>query len=55
VELAVVEQLLRYIFLSKKVRLVDIAECNPDCDIQHHTARLAAYLVMEMINNHVRF
>jgi formiminoglutamase len=55
VELAVVRQLLQYIFLSKKVRLVDIAECNPDCDIHNHTARLAAYLVMEMIKNHVRF
>lgn len=49
VELTIVEQLLQVIFSSKKVRLADIAECNPTLDIQHHTARLAAYLTMSMI------
>ncbi len=49
VELGVIEQLLQVIFSSKKVRLADIAECNPTYDIQHHTARLAAYLTMDII------
>lgn len=40
--LAVVEQPVEHIFLSKKVRLVDIAKCNPLYDIQNYTARLAA-------------
>lgn len=54
VPLTVVEQLLAHIFLSKKVCLVDIAECNPHLDIGHQTARLAAYLTMEIINNHCK-
>jgi formiminoglutamase len=49
VGLEVIEQLLQVIFSSKKVRLADIAECNPTYDIQHHTARLAAYLTMDII------
>ncbi|MFA6038545.1 MAG: formimidoylglutamase [Legionellales bacterium] len=49
VRLEIVEQLLQVIFSSKKVRLADIAECNPAYDIQNHTARLAAYLTMELI------
>jgi formiminoglutamase len=54
VPLAVVEQLLQPIFLSKKVRIADIAECNPHYDIQSHTARLAAYLTMEILKNHIK-
>ncbi len=51
VPLIIVEQLLQHIFLSRKVRLADIAECNPQYDIQNHTSKLAAYLTMEMIKN----
>lgn len=34
---------------SKKVIVLDIAECNPEYDIDHRTAKLAAYIVYQYI------
>nr|WP_314265648.1 formimidoylglutamase [uncultured Moellerella sp.] len=34
---------------SGKIRLLDIAECNPQYDIDQHTAKLAAYLIYQFL------
>lgn len=36
---------------SKKILLLDIAECNPIFDIDNRTAKLAAWIVYQYINN----
>ncbi|SET13881.1 arginase family protein [Thorsellia anophelis] len=45
VPLYVIEWILGYLFSSGKVRIADIAELNPNFDIDNHTSKLAAYLV----------
>lgn len=51
--LEVFESLFETIIASKKVILLDIAECNPQFDIDNHTAKLAALIVYQYINNHL--
>ncbi len=51
VPLNTVRKLLSQIIQSNKVSLMDIAEYNPLFDQDHHTAKLAAFLVMDVINN----
>lgn len=41
------------IIQSKKVILLDLAECNPQFDIDNRTAKLAALIVYQYINNHL--
>ncbi len=48
IPLDVVEPLLDSIKHSGKLRLFDIAETNPDYDIDSHTARLAARLIHQL-------
>lgn len=43
------ERIFELIIESKKVILLDIAECNPEFDIDNRTAKLAAYLVYQYI------
>ncbi|MFT0547203.1 formimidoylglutamase [Allopusillimonas ginsengisoli] len=49
VPLSVVEAFVDKIHSSSKLRLADIAEMNPDLDIDHHTARVAARLVWRLL------
>ncbi|MFT0531912.1 formimidoylglutamase [Castellaniella hirudinis] len=44
VPLSVIETLARHVHASGKLRLADLAEFNPEYDIDHHTARVAARL-----------
>lgn len=44
-------QIYRYILASEKTKALDVAEVNPDFDIQERTARLAASLVNEWFMN----
>ena len=46
-----VKSILRRILKSNKVRLMDVAEVNPDLDLDNRTSRLAAHLISEMIHN----
>jgi formiminoglutamase len=46
-----VYKVLAYVFESKKVISCDIAELNPDFDIDENTASLAAKLIDYMILN----
>ena len=43
-------RVLRHLVLSGKVGVIDIAELNPEFDIDSRTARLAASLIFEMVN-----
>jgi len=43
--------LFKHILHSKKVRLMDVAEVNPLFDVDHKTARLAATVIWEGIQN----
>ena len=45
IPLEIVEPLLNTILESGKIRLFDLAELNPEYDIDHQTARLAARLI----------
>ncbi len=47
------EMLFETIIQSKKVILLDLAECNPQFDIDNRTAKLAALIVYQYINNHL--
>lgn len=47
------ETLFNTITASKKVILLDIAECNPQFDIDNRTAKLAAFIVYQYINNNL--
>lgn len=49
VPLSVIESLLLTIKKSGKLRLADIAELNPNYDIDQHTARIAARLVWHLL------
>ena len=44
IPMAMVEALIRHVKASGKLRLADLAEMNPDYDIDGHTARVAARL-----------
>lgn len=47
------ETLFEAILASKKILLLDIAECNPQFDIDNRTAKLAALIVYQYINNNL--
>lgn len=51
VELRVFDLLINHIQSSGKIRLLDIAECNPNFDQDQRTAKLAAYIVYNFIFN----
>ena len=53
ISLEIFENLFEVILASKKVILLDIAECNPQFDIDHRTAKLAAWIVYQYINNNL--
>lgn len=46
----VIHPLLRHIFNMKKVILLEIAELNPNFDIDSRTAKLAAHIVYEFVH-----
>lgn len=46
-----VKMILKHILKSKKVKLMDVAEYNPEYDIDNRTAKLAAYMISEMVHN----
>ncbi|WP_421190297.1 formimidoylglutamase [Aeromonas enteropelogenes] len=48
VELAVIEPLIAHIRASGKLRLADLAECNPNLDQDNRSARVAARLVHQL-------
>lgn len=50
VPLEIVEALTDHVAASGKMRLADIAELNPDFDIDHRSARVAARLVARIAN-----
>lgn len=43
------DELFAVIKASGKIALFDIAECNPEFDIDNHTAKLAAYLIYQYL------
>ena len=47
------ETLFETILASKKTILLDIAECNPQFDIDNRTAKLAAFIVYQYVNNNL--
>lgn len=49
VPVAVVEAVVKRVKASGKLRLADIAEMNPDFDIDNHTARVAARLAWTLL------
>lgn len=49
VPLAVVEELVKRVQRTGKLRVADIAEYNPTFDVDRHTARVAARLVYQLI------
>src|SRR5690606_3611586 len=50
VALELIEALADQVVKSGKMRLADIAELNPDFDIDHRSARVAARLVARIAN-----
>ncbi|MDO5655177.1 MAG: formimidoylglutamase [Flavobacteriaceae bacterium] len=46
-----VKNLIHRIFKYRKVRLMDVAEFNPNYDIDSRTARLAAHMISEMVHS----
>lgn len=50
IELRIFDLLIAHIQNSGKVRLLDIAECNPNFDQDQRTAKLAAYIVYNFIS-----
>lgn len=49
IDVATFENIFNLICASGKVRLLDIAECNPKYDIDQHTAKLAAYIIYQYL------
>ncbi|WP_180034420.1 MULTISPECIES: formimidoylglutamase [unclassified Acinetobacter] len=49
IDVACFDELFSFIHSSGKIRLLDIAECNPRYDIDQHTAKLAAYIIFNYI------
>lgn len=43
------DELFAVIKASKKIAVFDIAECNPEFDIDNHTSKLAAYLIYQFL------
>ncbi|MGO2335492.1 formimidoylglutamase [Providencia sp.] len=43
------DELFSIIKDSKKIALLDIAECNPEFDIDNHTSKLAAYIIYQFL------
>ncbi|MEQ4779118.1 formimidoylglutamase [Providencia huaxiensis] len=43
------DELFAIIKHSQKIAVFDIAECNPEFDIDNHTAKLAAYLIYQYL------
>ena len=46
-----VKKIIHQVFKSNKVRLMDVAEFNPEFDRDNQTARLAAHMISEMVHN----
>lgn len=51
IDLAVFDPLIQMIKNTGKIRVFDVAECNPKFDIDHKTAKLAAYIVYQYLFN----
>lgn len=49
IDLASFESLFQCLVQSGKIRLLDIAECNPKFDIDQRTAKLAAYIIYNFV------
>ena len=49
VDLTTFEAIFQHLQRSGKIRLLDLAECNPTYDIDNKTAKLAAYIVFSFI------
>ncbi|MCD0502383.1 formimidoylglutamase [Bordetella petrii] len=50
VPLPVVEEIALRVKRSGKLRLADLAECNPACDLDNRTARVAARLAWQLLS-----
>lgn len=53
INLVTFEKYFHYIVNSGKVRLLDLAECNPSHDTDERTSKLAAYIIHSFIFRHV--
>ena len=49
IDLATFEAIFQHLKASGKIRLLDVAECNPRFDQDHRTAKLAAYLIYQYL------
>lgn len=49
IDLAVFDPLIQFIKDSGKIRVFDVAECNPKFDLDNKTAKLAAYIIFNYI------
>lgn len=49
INVACFDEIFKYIQSTHKIRLVDVAECNPVYDVDQHTAKLAAYIIYNYI------
>lgn len=49
IDLASFEYLFQRLIQSGKIRVLDIAECNPKFDIDQRTAKLAAYIIYHFV------
>lgn len=49
IDLAVFDPLIQFIKDSGKIRVFDVAECNPKYDLDNKTAKLAAYIIFNYI------
>lgn len=51
IDLSIFDPILDTIQDSGKIQVFDVAECNPKFDIDHRTAKLAAYIIYQYINH----
>ena len=49
IDLATFEAIFKHIQETGKIKLLDIAECNPKFDLDNRTAKLAAYIVYQYL------
>lgn len=49
INVEIFDELFAVIKASGKIKVFDIAECNPQFDIDNHTAKLAAYLIYQFL------
>ncbi|EKT55790.1 formimidoylglutamase [Providencia sneebia] len=49
ISVEIFDELFAVIKASGKIKVFDIAECNPEFDIDNHTAKLAAYLIYQFL------